>query len=98
MDLMGISPEYDGFARLHFNFSDQPTLEPESHRTVNRRTKHLKSLLPKLVSQAEITLPERHFDRSPDVAFFVKESMGRHVALPPLTITTGDNTPYCTAG
>ena len=48
---------------------------------MNPRTKHSDSVLPRQVSQVEIGLLERLFDRSPDVAFFVKDSAGRYVAV-----------------
>ena len=81
VDLIGISFEYDGFERFKFNYSDHPTLGPESHRTVNPRTKHFKTAMPPNVSQVDIALLERLFDRSPDVAFFVKDAAGRYVAV-----------------
>ena len=37
--------------------------------------------MPPHVSQVEVTLLERLFDRSPDVAFFVKDAVGRYVAV-----------------
>ena len=37
--------------------------------------------MPLRVSQVEVTLLERLFDRSPDVAFFVKDSAGRYVSV-----------------
>jgi AraC-like DNA-binding protein len=36
---------------------------------------------PTQVSQVEVALLERLFDRSPDVAFFVKDSLGRYVTV-----------------
>jgi PAS domain S-box-containing protein len=48
---------------------------------VNPRTKQLDFALPRHVSQVEIGLLERLFDRSPDVAFFVKDADGRYVAV-----------------
>ncbi len=81
VELIGISFEYNGFVRSNFNFSDHTTLGPESHRTVNPRTIHPKSALPSHVSQVEVALLERLFDRSPDVAFFIKDAAGRYVAV-----------------
>ena len=37
--------------------------------------------MPVRVTQVEVTLLERLFDRSPDVAFFVKDAAGRYVAV-----------------
>ena len=37
--------------------------------------------MPPHVSQVEVALLERLFDRSPDVAFFVKDAAGRYVAV-----------------
>lgn len=48
---------------------------------MNPRTKHLESHHPLQVSQVEIGLLERLFDRSPDMAFFVKDAAGRYVAV-----------------
>jgi PAS domain S-box-containing protein len=48
---------------------------------VNLRTKHPDSVLPQHVAQVEIGLLEKLFDRSPDVAFFVKDAAGRYVAV-----------------
>jgi PAS domain S-box-containing protein len=48
---------------------------------VNPRTTHPDSDLPRHVSQVGISLLERLFDRSPDVAFFVKDAAGRYVAV-----------------
>ena len=48
---------------------------------MNPRTKHPDSPLPRQVSQVEIGLLEKLFDRSPDVAFFVKDAAGRYVAV-----------------
>jgi AraC-like DNA-binding protein len=48
---------------------------------VNLRTKHTDFVMPRLVSQVEVSLLERLFDRSPDVAFFVKDAAGRYVAV-----------------
>jgi len=48
---------------------------------VNLRTKHTDFSLPQRVSQVELSLLERLFDRSPDVAFFVKDAAGRYVAV-----------------
>ena len=45
------------------------------------RTKHPDPVLPRQVSQVEVGLLERLFDRSPDVAFFVKDAAGRYVAV-----------------
>jgi len=81
VDLIGISFVYDGFERLNSNFCDHTTLGPESHRTVNPRTTHSKLAMPLHVSQVEVALLERLFDRSPDVAFFVKDAAGRYVAV-----------------
>lgn len=48
---------------------------------MNPRTKHPESALPPHVSQVEVALLERLFDRAPDVAFFVKDAEGRYVAV-----------------
>ena len=48
---------------------------------MNLRTKHPDSARPAHVSQVEVALLESLFDRSPDVAFFVKDSAGRYVAV-----------------
>jgi len=48
---------------------------------VNPRTKHHESATPPHISQVEVALLERLFDRSPDVAFFVKDALGRYVAV-----------------
>ena len=53
----------------------------ESLQTVNPPTKHLEPATPSHVSQADVALLERLFDRSPDVAFFVKDALGRYVAV-----------------
>ncbi len=79
--MMDSSFAYDGFKEFNSSFSNRPTLGSESHRTVNPRTKHPESALPALASHVDIALLERLFDRSPDVAFFVKDSAGRYVAV-----------------
>lgn len=48
---------------------------------MNPRTKHPDPALPRQVSHVEVGLLERLFDRSPDVAFFVKDAAGRYVAV-----------------
>nr|WP_123784742.1 AraC family transcriptional regulator [Pirellula staleyi] len=48
---------------------------------MNPRIEHLVSSLSQPVSQVEIGLLERLFDRAPDVAFFVKDAAGRYVAV-----------------
>ncbi|WP_425614019.1 helix-turn-helix domain-containing protein [Anatilimnocola sp. NA78] len=48
---------------------------------MNPRTKQPAVDLPLRVSQVELGLLERLFDRSPDVAFFVKDAAGRYVAV-----------------
>lgn len=48
---------------------------------MNLRTKHPVPVLPRRVSQVEVSLLERLFDLSPDVAFFVKDAAGRYVAV-----------------
>lgn len=48
---------------------------------MNPRTKHPDSANPPHVSQVEVASIERLFDRSPDVAFFVKDAEGRYVAV-----------------
>lgn len=48
---------------------------------MNPRTTLPGTALPRKVSQVEIDLLERLFDHSPDVAFFVKDSAGRYVAV-----------------
>ena len=48
---------------------------------MNPRTTHPEPALPPHVSQVEVSLLERLFDRSPDVAFFVKDAAGRYVAV-----------------
>ena len=48
---------------------------------MNPRTTHPESATPLRVSQVEVALLERLFDRSPDVAFFVKDATGRYVAV-----------------
>ena len=48
---------------------------------MNPRTKQPESALPALASHVDIALLERLFDRSPDVAFFVKDILGRYVAV-----------------
>ncbi|HUG19416.1 MAG TPA: AraC family transcriptional regulator [Planctomycetaceae bacterium] len=48
---------------------------------MNSRTKHLEPATPSHVSQVDVALLERLFDRSPDVAFFVKDALGRYVAV-----------------
>lgn len=48
---------------------------------MNSRTKYPDPTLLRQVSQVEIGLLERLFDRSPDVAFFVKDAAGRYVAV-----------------
>ena len=48
---------------------------------MNPRTTHPESAILQRVSQVEVALLERLFDRSPDVAFFVKDAMGRYVAV-----------------
>jgi PAS domain S-box-containing protein len=48
---------------------------------VNPRTTHRESPRSDLVSQVEVSLLERLFDRSPDVAFFVKNAQGRYIAV-----------------
>jgi len=45
------------------------------------RTQHPAFAPSPLVSQVEVALLERLFDRSPDVAFFVKDASGRYVAV-----------------
>lgn len=51
------------------------------HRTVNSRTTHVEAAALPHVSQVEVHLLERLFDRAPDVAFFVKDADGRYVAV-----------------
>ncbi len=48
---------------------------------MNPRTTSATDLTVSPVSQLEIGLLERLFDRSPDVAFFVKDGLGRYVAV-----------------
>lgn len=48
---------------------------------MNSRTKQLDTAKPPHVSQVEVALLERLFDRSPDVAFFVKDAAGKYVAV-----------------
>jgi hypothetical protein len=48
---------------------------------VNPRTKRPDSAKLPHVSQVEVALLERLFDRSQDVAFFVKDAAGRYVAV-----------------
>ncbi len=67
--------------RSHSNCRDDRTLGPESHWTVNPRTTHPELSVYSHVSQVEVSLLERLFDRSPDVAFFVKDALGRYVAV-----------------
>ncbi|MDX1970672.1 MAG: AraC family transcriptional regulator [Planctomycetaceae bacterium] len=45
------------------------------------RTGHPESTRPSRVSPVEVALLERLFDRSPEVAFFVKDAAGRYVAV-----------------
>ncbi len=48
---------------------------------MNPRTKYPESALPSRVSPVDVTLLERLFDQSPDVAFFVKDAEGQYVAV-----------------
>ena len=48
---------------------------------MNPRTTPPESATPLHVLQVEVALLERLFDRSPDVAFFVKDAEGRYVAV-----------------
>lgn len=48
---------------------------------MNSRTTLSKSTIPPIVSPVDVGLLERLFDRSPDVAFFVKDVAGRYVAV-----------------
>ena len=48
---------------------------------MNSRTKQPDSSSPPHVSEVEIGLLEKLFDHSPDVAFFVKDALGRYVAV-----------------
>lgn len=48
---------------------------------MNPRIAPPESVLPPHVSQVEVALLERLFDRSPDAAFFVKDAAGRYVAV-----------------
>jgi PAS domain S-box-containing protein len=57
------------------------SLGTASHQNVNLRTIHSESVLSRRVSQVEVNLLERLFDRSPDVAFFVKDAAGKYVAV-----------------
>lgn len=56
-------------------------LGSETHRTVIPRTQKTALALSPPVSHVEVALLERLFDRSPDVAFFVKDAAGRYVAV-----------------
>lgn len=56
-------------------------LGSETHRTVIPRTQKTALALSPPVSHVEVGLLERLFDRSPDVAFFVKDAAGRYVAV-----------------
>jgi hypothetical protein len=66
---------------IDFSLRKSHSLGSASHRNVNLRTKHSESSLPRRVSQVELGLLEKLFDRSPDVAFFVKDAAGRYVAV-----------------
>lgn len=48
---------------------------------MNLRTKQIEDAAPSHVSQIEVELLERLFDRAPDVAFFVKDADGRYIAV-----------------
>lgn len=48
---------------------------------MNPRTRLSESARPTHVSPVEVALLERLFDRSPEVAFFVKDAAGRYVAV-----------------
>lgn len=48
---------------------------------MNLRTKHPESSTLPQVSPVDVALLERLFDRSPDVAFFVKDAAGRYAAV-----------------
>lgn len=48
---------------------------------MNLRTGNPESTRPSRVSPVEVALLERLFDRSPEVAFFVKDAAGRYVAV-----------------
>lgn len=48
---------------------------------MNPRTKHPEFAPQRQVSQIEVALLEKLFDRSPDVAFFVKDAAGHYVAV-----------------
>lgn len=56
-------------------------LGSEAHAIVNPRTTPAPALAAAPVSQLDIGLLEQLFDRSPDVAFFVKDGHGRYVAV-----------------
>lgn len=66
---------------MNFISCDHSSLGSELHRTVNSRTKLQESAPNRPVAQIEVSLLERLFDRSPDVAFFVKDAQGRYVAV-----------------
>ncbi len=53
----------------------------ESHPTVKPRTAHSKLDMRRPVSLVDVSLLERLFDLSPDVAFFVKDAQGRYVSV-----------------
>lgn len=48
---------------------------------MNPRITPPESVSPPQVSHVEVALLERLFDRSPDVAFFVKDAVGRYIAV-----------------
>ena len=48
---------------------------------MNPRTKHIVAGEPQDVSEVDVDLVEWLFDRSPDVAFFVNDALGRYVAV-----------------
>jgi PAS domain S-box-containing protein len=51
------------------------------HQTVKSRTKRPENELPTSISPVDVSLLEKLFDLSPDVAFFVKDARGRYVAV-----------------
>jgi len=62
-------------------FTERDSLGTGSHRIVKPRTAQPKSAMNSPVAPLEVALLERLFDRSPDVAFFVKDALGRYVAV-----------------
>jgi AraC-like DNA-binding protein len=69
------------FPVVHVNVSKHSILGSELHRTVKPRTEHTEPDLRRAVSLVDVSLLERLFDLSPEVAFFVKDAQGRYVVV-----------------